>query len=98
MKGKTTTACTELEASPILELTKEQYQILVKHFIPTNNNEGVTHNANMTERKNESDWIVDSGCTEHITFLTNLLEYKKRTPFEEPVVIPNGDSIPVEGK
>ncbi|KAI3494583.1 hypothetical protein L1887_40715 [Cichorium endivia] len=98
-KGKATAACTESKASPIPELTQEQYQMFVKHFTSANNNEGVIRSANMAGNKNEKgDWIVDTGCTEHITYTPDLLKNKKITPFESPVVIPNGNSIPVEGK
>ncbi|GJS30952.1 retrovirus-related pol polyprotein from transposon TNT 1-94 [Tanacetum coccineum] len=34
-----------------------------------------------------------TGCTEYITYLSNILVNKKVTHFEAPVVIPNGDSI-----
>ncbi|GJX24564.1 hypothetical protein Tco_0230860 [Tanacetum coccineum] len=44
------------------------------------------------------EWIFDSGCTEYINYLSNILVNKKATHFEAPVVIPNRDSIPVKGK
>lgn len=48
----------------------------------------------MSHRENvEGECIIDSGCTEYITHLPNILVNKKTTPFEAPVVIPNGDSI-----
>nr|GEX71214.1 integrase, catalytic core [Tanacetum cinerariifolium] len=46
----------------------------------------------------QGEWIFDSGCTEYITHLSNALTNNKDTPFENPVIIPNGDSIPVKGK
>ncbi|GJS57094.1 retrovirus-related pol polyprotein from transposon TNT 1-94 [Tanacetum coccineum] len=39
-----------------------------------------------------------TGCTEYITYLSNILINKKATHFEALVVIPNGDSILVKGK
>nr|GEX88397.1 hypothetical protein [Tanacetum cinerariifolium] len=51
------------------------------------------------QRRNKDDvWVVDSGCTEYITHKSNLIENKKGTSNEAPVVIPNGHAIPVEGK
>ncbi|KAI3511071.1 hypothetical protein L1887_18215 [Cichorium endivia] len=98
-KGKMTAACAGPEASPIPELTQEQYQMFLKHFTSANNNEGSVHSANMAGKRNDKgDWVIDSGCTEHITFIPDLLKDKIKTPFESPVVIPNGDSIPMEGK
>lgn len=44
------------------------------------------------------DWIVDSGSTEHITHNIGILENRTQNRFETPVVIPNGDAIPVEGR
>ncbi|GKD05251.1 hypothetical protein Tco_1180225 [Tanacetum coccineum] len=41
---------------------------------------------------------TETGCTEYITYLSNILVNKKVTHFKAPVVIPNGDSIPVKGK
>nr|GEZ56926.1 hypothetical protein [Tanacetum cinerariifolium] len=49
-------------------------------------------------RNKDDVWVVDSGCTEYITHKSNLLENKKGTSNEAPVVIPNGHEIPVEGK
>ncbi|GJT45638.1 hypothetical protein Tco_0954353, partial [Tanacetum coccineum] len=51
---------------------------------------------NMAHKEDEeSEWIFDSGCTEYITYLSNILVNKKATHFDAPIVIPNGDSIPV---
>nr|GEV33132.1 hypothetical protein [Tanacetum cinerariifolium] len=53
----------------------------------------------MAQKKSEQgEWIFDSGCTEYITHLSNALTNNKDTPFENHVIIPNGDSIPVKGK
>lgn len=45
-----------------------------------------------------NDWIVDSGCTEYITYQTEWLEDMMAFTCEPSVMIPNGDSIPVMGK
>lgn len=83
----------------IPKLTKEQYEMFVKHFTSSTNNDRMVHNANTTGYKNsEDDWIIDSASTDHITFIPHLLENKKITLFEPHVVIPNGDSIHVERK
>ena len=45
-----------------------------------------------------NDWVVDSGCTEHITHILDSLHNNVEPSHELPVTIPNGDSIPVKGK
>ncbi|GJY62181.1 LTR copia-type gag-polypeptide [Tanacetum coccineum] len=63
------------------------------------NSDGTKPVANMAHKEDkEGEWIFDSGCTEYITYLSNILVNKKDTHFEAPVVIPNGDSITVKGK
>lgn len=84
-----------IDESPIPELTKEQYQMFINHFKNSSIDEEPSRSANMAGK---DDWIVDSGCTEHITSTPNLLTNKSTTHFEPPVIIPNGDAIPVEGK
>lgn len=46
----------------------------------------------------EGEWIIDSGCIEYITHVSHVLDNKKSTTFEEPVVIPTGGLISVKGK
>lgn len=46
----------------------------------------------------DNEWVVDSGCTEHMTHRAYILEGKVVTINEAPVTIPNGETIPVEGK
>lgn len=94
-KPKTMVAHTGIEESPIHELTKEQYQMFVKHFSSSKVDDETIRSANMAGK---ADWVVDSGCTEHITHTPQLLTNKIATPFEPPVFIPNGDSIPVKEK
>ncbi|KAM0025673.1 hypothetical protein Hdeb2414_s0021g00577311 [Helianthus debilis subsp. tardiflorus] len=48
--------------------------------------------------ESDGDWIVDSGAIEHITNQVDLLDNKRRNSFETPVIIPNGDNVPVEGR
>ncbi|GKB54907.1 hypothetical protein Tco_0905660, partial [Tanacetum coccineum] len=79
--------------------TNKDYQYFLKHFSETRNNEGTKLVTNMAHKEDEEgEWIFDSGCTEYITYLSNILVNKKATYFEAPVVIPNGDSIPLKGK
>lgn len=55
--------------------------------------------ANMIGRLNDDyDWAVDSGATEHTTYRADILNNKTKHAYERPVVIPNGDAIPVEGR
>lgn len=53
----------------------------------------------MSGRVNYKDeWVVDSGATDHATYRSDIIVNKRKNPYELPVVIPNGDAIPVEGK
>ncbi|KAJ9542625.1 hypothetical protein OSB04_029131 [Centaurea solstitialis] len=98
-KAKGKAACVETETSPIPGLTNENYQLFLKHFSGAGNNDGTKPVANMAYKENEEgEWILDSGCTEYITHLSDILVNKKAAHFEPPVLIPNGDSIPVKGK
>ncbi|GJR94615.1 hypothetical protein Tco_0266789 [Tanacetum coccineum] len=92
-------ACVKTKTGPIPRLTYEDYQLFLKHYSGTGNSEGTKPVANMAHKENkEGEWIFDSGYTEYITYLSNIIVNKKATHFEAPVVIPNGDSIPVKGK
>nr|GEW21299.1 histone-lysine N-methyltransferase family member SUVH9-like [Tanacetum cinerariifolium] len=96
-KGKA--ACVKTETCLIPGLTYEDYQLFLKHISGTGNSEGTKPVANMAHKEDEEGvWIFDSGCTEYITYLFEILVNKKSTHFEAPVVIPNGDSIPIKGK
>ncbi|KAJ0951185.1 putative RNA-directed DNA polymerase [Helianthus annuus] len=100
-KAKPRASCVEGNTSPIPGLTKEQYDSFLKHFKggADTNNEGNERVANMTGRLvDEDDWVVDSGATEHTTYLNDILSNKRKDSHEVPVTIPNGDTIPVEGK
>ncbi|GJY85560.1 putative RNA-directed DNA polymerase [Tanacetum coccineum] len=46
----------------------------------------------------EGKWIFDSGTTEHITHNDSLLKNKRKRGYEQPVTIPNGEAVPVEGR
>ncbi|KAI3808617.1 hypothetical protein L1987_24572 [Smallanthus sonchifolius] len=76
-------------------MSDEQYQMFVKFFSGTNVE--TKPEANMAGNRDDV-WVVDSGCTEYITHQLNLLLNKKKTSNESPVVIPNGNAIPVEGR
>ncbi|GKA96093.1 putative RNA-directed DNA polymerase [Tanacetum coccineum] len=98
-KTKGNVACVETQTSPITGLTNEDYRYFLKHFSETSNSEGTKPVANMAHKEDEEgEWIFDSGSTEYINYLSNILVNKKATHFEAPVVIPNKDSIPVKGK
>lgn len=43
-------------------------------------------------------WVVESGATEHITCIQELIQNITKNPFEPLVTIPNGDHIHVEGR
>ncbi|KAI3507425.1 hypothetical protein L1887_22411 [Cichorium endivia] len=82
-------------------LTDAQYQALIKHFnINEQKTEGdQVRKANMAGKHNKTDdWVVDSGSTEHIVHKFESLENGARTTREAPVMIPNGDNIPVVAK
>ncbi|XP_022040032.1 uncharacterized protein LOC110942568 [Helianthus annuus] len=93
---------THIETEPSLAgLNETKYQVLMKHFANNKQNtEGdPIRKVNMAGKHNEnSDWIVDSGSTEHIIHNLESLENGTRTIREASVMIPNGDNIPVEAK
>lgn len=98
-KIKPKAAYAESDSSPIQGLTNEQYQLFIKHFSGTSDDEATGRIANMAGKNGlEGEWIIDSGCTEHITHLPDILKNKERISFESPVVIPNGEAIPVKGR
>ncbi|KAL7591837.1 hypothetical protein Lser_V15G32331 [Lactuca serriola] len=56
-KPKTMVAHTGIEESPIPELTKEQYQMFVKHFSSSKVDDETIQSANMAEAQHrELDW------------------------------------------
>ncbi|KAI3759425.1 hypothetical protein L6452_07232 [Arctium lappa] len=100
-KGRPKAAWVDAESSPIPGLTSEQYQRLIKHFSNERNNttDGMTSTANMAGNIDKDEtWIVDTGATKHMTGNDILLEDKVGSNGETPVVIPNGDYIPVKGR
>ncbi|GKF44972.1 putative RNA-directed DNA polymerase [Tanacetum coccineum] len=86
-KAKLSAACVEAEKSLIAGLSDFQYQQFLKFF---RNKEG-----NIDK---EGKWIFDSGTTEHITHNDSLLKNKRKRGYEQPVTIPNGEAVPVEGR
>ncbi|XP_076916331.1 uncharacterized protein LOC143575998 [Bidens hawaiensis] len=61
--------------------------------------EDATPMSFMSGRKNnDADWVVDFGSTKHITHNSDILKNIFQNRFEAPVVIPNGDVIPVKGR
>ncbi|GKC43676.1 retrovirus-related pol polyprotein from transposon TNT 1-94 [Tanacetum coccineum] len=88
-------------SSPIPGLTNEQYESFLKHFseMGSSGKKANASKAYMTGKaNNDDDWVIDSGSTEHITHDASILENKTKSCFETPIIIPNGDAIPVEGK
>ena len=85
--------------SPIPGLTNEQYESFLKHFSGSSGKEDNAPKAFMAGKGNNVEhWVVDSGSTEHITNDASILENQYKNTFETPVIIPNGDAIPVTGK
>ncbi|GJZ65658.1 integrase [Tanacetum coccineum] len=84
----------ETEASPVPGLTKEQCHSFLKHFAKNDVKDGSVRMANMAGKRDwDSDWVVDSGSTEHITPDETIFDNNFFCSNEEPVVIPNGDAI-----
>lgn len=55
--------------------------------------------ACIAERGNDDDeWVIDLGSTDHITHNAKILQNRTKNRIEIPVVIPNGNAIPVEGR
>ncbi|GKB09683.1 putative RNA-directed DNA polymerase [Tanacetum coccineum] len=100
-KAKLSAACVEAEKSPIAGLSDFQYQQFLKFF---RNKEGANAEesgpkANLAGNiDKEGKWIFDSGTTEHITHNDSLLKNKRKRGYEQPVTIPNGEAVPVEGR
>ena len=87
-----------LRLRPVPGLTKEQYHSL-KHFAENDVKDGSVRMANMAGKRGwDSDWVVNSGSTNHITRDETILNNKIVWSNEEPVVIPNGKAIHVKGK
>nr|KAJ0215676.1 hypothetical protein LSAT_V11C300142910 [Lactuca sativa] len=100
-KGKPKASCVEGGSSPVPGLTVDQYNAFLKHFEDgvTTGDEGIKRVANMTGNDyDEDDWVVDTGATKHTTYRADILVNKRKSFYEPPVIIPNGDAIPVEGR
>ncbi|XP_076949876.1 uncharacterized protein LOC143622688 [Bidens hawaiensis] len=100
-KGKPSAACVEGETSKIPGLTNEQYQQFVKIFgdkVNTTKEENAPVSNMAGNIGQGGKWIIDSGATEHIIYNDFFLKSKIKKHYEPPVVIPNGDSIAVEGR
>ncbi|GJV29321.1 putative RNA-directed DNA polymerase [Tanacetum coccineum] len=100
-KEKPMAACAEVDSRPLASLTKEQYEEFLKDFALENKEtrSDALRSANMAGKFNRNDeWIVDSGCTYHITHKIDILEGRIVSANETPVTIPNGEAITVEGR
>ncbi|GKD16384.1 putative RNA-directed DNA polymerase, partial [Tanacetum coccineum] len=72
----------------------EQCHSFLKHFAKNDVKDGSVRMANMAGKRDwDSDWVVDSGSTEHITPDETIFDNNFFCSNEEPVVIPNGDAI-----
>lgn len=94
-------ACVETVSSPIPCLSDEQYQVFVKHFREeakvTNIEASPTVNV-VGRIEYHNGWLIDSGATKHITHRSDFLENKVTKSTEAPVIIRNGETVPVFGK
>ncbi|KAJ0487830.1 hypothetical protein HanLR1_Chr14g0556211 [Helianthus annuus] len=100
-KTKPAAACAKTEPDLIASLTKEQYEQFQKHLAAANKSaqgEPLRTTSMAGKLRHDSNWIVDSGCTEHITYQSDALENRTVCRDQSPVTIPNGENIPVEGK
>ncbi|GJT12737.1 MAK10-like protein [Tanacetum coccineum] len=77
--------CNKDESGPIPGLTHEDYQHVLKHLSGMANGKSSKPTANMAHKEDvKGEWIIDSGCTEYITHLPNVLVNKKEASLEEP--------------
>lgn len=100
-RAKTKATNVETKRGPISGLNNEQYQQFQNIFTQWNGSveECVQIIAKKTGKENHcSDWVIDSGATEHIIDRADYIESKIETTHELPVTILNGDCILVEGK
>ncbi|GJZ33720.1 putative RNA-directed DNA polymerase [Tanacetum coccineum] len=100
-KARPKAACAEAEPNKIANLTKEQYEQFRKLFAAEDKpvQSEPPRTANMAGKfKHNDEWIMDSGCTEHITYRSDALENITESKNEPPVTIPNGENVPVEGR
>lgn len=100
-KGKPRAACAETESNLISNLTKEQYEEFQEHFVGENKTtqSEASCSANMAGKyKHNDEWIVDSECTEHISYRSGILEGLINSTNEAPVTIPNEETVPVKAK
>lgn len=79
-KARPKAACAEAEPNQIVNLTKEQYEQFQKLFPAENKpvQSEPPRTANMAGKfKHDDEWIMDSGCTEHITYRSDALESRE---------------------
>ncbi|GKA81717.1 retrovirus-related pol polyprotein from transposon TNT 1-94 [Tanacetum coccineum] len=91
----------EGELWPTLGITEAQYEQLIKVLEAKGGivRQEQTPIVNMSGKfDKEGMWIVDSGCTEHITCYDSMLKNKFKKNYEPPVTIPKEKTIAVEGR
>ncbi|GKC94525.1 putative RNA-directed DNA polymerase [Tanacetum coccineum] len=91
-KQRPRTVRVEGELWPTLGITEAQYQQLIKVLeakggIVRQEQTPIVNMPGMFDK--EGMWIVDSGCTEHITCYDSILKNKFKKNYEPPVQIPN---------
>ncbi|GJR62073.1 hypothetical protein Tco_1504235 [Tanacetum coccineum] len=100
-KQRPRTVRVEGELWPTLGINEAQYQQLIKVLEAKGGimRQEQTPIVNMSGKfDKEGMWIVDSGCTEHITCYDSMLKNKFKKNYEPPMTIPNGETITVEGR
>ncbi|CAL1357037.1 unnamed protein product [Linum trigynum] len=95
-EAATRAAHVDNEDSPIPGLNNTQFASLKQFFSsPIPAPDPTAHMAgNFTD---PSEWLLDSGCNEHIVCDASWLDNIDRSGSHSPVRIPNGRYIPVEG-
>ncbi|CAL1396571.1 unnamed protein product [Linum trigynum] len=96
-EGVSRAAQVDLDDSPIPGLTSAQFQQLKQFFnAPTSGpSDPTAHMAGIVTEPYE--WLIDSGCNEHIVMDASWLDKLDRSDHYAPVRILNGRCIPVEG-
>ncbi|CAL1352967.1 unnamed protein product [Linum trigynum] len=88
----------EQESSPVPGFSVQQLEQLKRffgsQFSPAT--DPSSHMAGTFSSSDQCEWIIDSGCNEHITMDDNLLTTDHHVLSTPPVRISNGASIPVK--
>lgn len=86
-----------VESGATKHTTYKQY--LVKHYTKYGSNDNTTPTVNMDGKvENNDTCVVNSSSYEHITYEHEMLKNRTTDALETPLMIPNGNIIPIEGK